>query len=69
MSAAVFMESLLGCGGQIIPPEGYLAGLFDLARAHGAVAIADEVQVGFGRVGTHFWAFDAQGTSRYRNDG
>ena len=59
--AAVFMESLLGCGGQIIPPEGYLAGLFDLARAHGAVAIADEVQVGFGRVGTHFWAFDAQG--------
>ena len=61
--AAVFMESLLGCGGQIIPPTGYLAGLFDLARTHGAVAIADEVQVGFGRVGTDFWAFQAQGAS------
>lgn len=59
--AAVFMESLLGCGGQIVPPEGYLAGLFDLARTHGAIAIADEVQVGFGRIGPHYWAFEAQG--------
>jgi 4-aminobutyrate aminotransferase-like enzyme/Ser/Thr protein kinase RdoA (MazF antagonist) len=59
--AALLAESLLGCGGQVIPPPGYLARAFELARAHGALAIADEVQVGFGRVGTHMWAFEAQG--------
>ncbi len=58
---AFIIEPLLGCGGQIVPPEGYLAAAFDHVRAAGAVAIADEVQVGFGRVGSHFWAFDAQG--------
>ncbi len=58
---AFLIEPLLGCGGQIVPPEGYLAAAFEHARAAGAVPIADEVQVGFGRVGTHFWAFEAQG--------
>ena len=58
--AALFMESLPGCGGQILPPPGFLSEAFDVARAHGAVAIADEVQVGMGRVGTHFWAFEEQ---------
>ncbi|HEY8801408.1 MAG TPA: aminotransferase class III-fold pyridoxal phosphate-dependent enzyme, partial [Candidatus Limnocylindrales bacterium] len=47
--------------GQVVPPEGWLAGLFDAARAVGAVPIADEVQVGFGRVGTDTWAFGAEG--------
>lgn len=59
--AALFAESLLGCGGQIVPPPGYLTQAFELVRASGAVAIADEVQVGFGRVGSHMWAFEAQG--------
>ena len=59
--AALFAESLLGCGGQIIPPNGYLARAFDLVRAAGGVAVADEVQVGFGRAGSHMWAFEAQG--------
>ena len=54
-------ESLLGCGGQIVPPPGYLARAFELAREHGAVAIADEAQVGFGRVGPQMWGFAAQG--------
>lgn len=46
-----------GSGGQVPLPPGYLRGMHDLVRAHGGVAIADEVQVGFGRVGRHFWAF------------
>ncbi len=56
--AAFFAESLLGCGGQIIPPEGYLKEAFALMRSHGVVSVADEVQVGFGRVGSHFWGCD-----------
>jgi len=42
-------------------PSGYLAEAHRLARAQGALCIADEVQVGFGRVGTHLWAFEQQG--------
>ncbi len=59
--AAFFCEPLLGCGGQIVPPEGFLPEAFRYVRASGGVCVADEVQVGFGRVGTHFWAFAAQG--------
>jgi len=58
--AAFITESLLSCGGQIIPPEGYLETAFAHVRAAGGVCIVDEVQVGFGRVGTHFWAFALQ---------
>jgi len=54
-------ESLIGCGGQIIPPQGFLAGAYQATRATGGVCIADEVQVGFGRVGEHMWAFEAGG--------
>jgi 4-aminobutyrate aminotransferase-like enzyme/Ser/Thr protein kinase RdoA (MazF antagonist) len=56
-------ESLIGCGGQIIPPAGFLPKAHDAVRAAGGVCIADEVQVGFGRVGTHLWAFDALGAT------
>jgi len=59
--AAFLCESLLSCGGQIELPPGYLAGAHAHARAAGAVTIADEVQVGFGRVGSHFWGFETQG--------
>lgn len=59
--AAFVCESLLGCGGQIPLPEGYLAAAFDGVREAGGVCIVDEVQVGFGRVGSHFWAFETQG--------
>jgi 4-aminobutyrate aminotransferase-like enzyme len=54
-------ESLLGCGGQIVLPEGYLQEAYRFVRDAGGVCIADEVQVGFGRVGTHFWGFETQG--------
>jgi 4-aminobutyrate aminotransferase-like enzyme/Ser/Thr protein kinase RdoA (MazF antagonist) len=57
---AFFMESLSGCGGQIVPPTHFLKDAFETVRAHGGVSIADEVQVGMGRVGSHFWAFQAQ---------
>jgi 4-aminobutyrate aminotransferase-like enzyme len=57
--AAFLAESILSCGGQIEPPAGYLEAAYALARAAGAVCIADEVQIGFGRVGSHLWGFEA----------
>jgi 4-aminobutyrate aminotransferase-like enzyme/Ser/Thr protein kinase RdoA (MazF antagonist) len=58
--SAFLCESLLSCGGQIVLPPGYLAEAYAHARAAGAVCIADEVQVGFARVG-RFWGFETQG--------
>ena len=58
--AAFICESLLGCGGQIVLPDNYLKQAFRHVRNAGGVCIADEVQVGFGRVGTHFWGFETQ---------
>jgi len=48
-------------GGQIVFPPHYLAEAYRYVREAGAVCIADEVQVGFGRLGTHFWGFETQG--------
>ncbi len=59
--AAFLAESILSCGGQIVLPKGFLAEAYRRIRQVGGVAIADEVQVGFGRVGTHWWAFETQG--------
>jgi len=59
--AAFIAESVLSCGGQVVPPAGYLAEAYRHARAAGAVCIADEVQIGFGRVGDAFWGFETQG--------
>ncbi|XP_070849527.1 ethanolamine-phosphate phospho-lyase [Chaetodon trifascialis] len=59
--AAFTAESLQSCGGQVIPPVGYFQQVAEHVRKAGGVFIADEVQVGFGRVGTHFWAFQLQG--------
>ena len=56
--AAFIIESLICCGGQIVPPDGYLQKMHSLVREYGGVAIADEVQTGFGRVGSHMWAFE-----------
>ncbi len=58
--AAFICESMLGCGGQIVLPDNYLAEAFKHVRAAGGVCIVDEVQVGFGRVGSHMWAFETQ---------
>lgn len=59
--AGFIAESLQSCGGQIIPPEGYFKAVYETIRNAGGVCIADEVQVGFARVGTHYWAFETQG--------
>ena len=59
--AAFFSESIISCGGQIILPPGYLAAVYAEMRGEGAVCVADEVQCGFGRVGSSFWAFQGQG--------
>jgi len=53
-------ESILSCGGQIVLPAGYLKAVYSAVRAQGGIVIADEVQVGFGRVGEKFWAFELQ---------
>jgi len=59
--AAFFVESGMSVGGVIMPPAGYLAACYSAVRAAGGVCVADEVQVGFGRFGDHFWAFEQQG--------
>ena len=59
--SSFFFESILGCGGQIELPKGYLKNIFKLVRQKNALCIADEVQTGFGRVGSNFWAFQEHG--------
>ncbi|HEY9262964.1 aminotransferase class III-fold pyridoxal phosphate-dependent enzyme [Chitinophaga sp.] len=58
--AAFICETLLGVGGQIPLPPGYLEKVYQHVRAAGGLCIADEVQVGFGRVGHQFWGFQLQ---------
>ncbi len=60
-AAGFIAESVLGCGGQIVLPDSYLEQVYKRVREFGGLCIADEVQVGFGRVGSHFWAFETQG--------
>src|SRR5205823_5908633 len=59
--AAYIAETLPSVGGQIVFPPDYLAEVYRHVRGAGAVCIADEVQVGFGRLGAHFWGFETQG--------
>ncbi len=59
--AAFVAESLIGTGGQIVLPEGYLKAAYEHIHSVGGVTIADEVQVGFGRTGKHIWCFEEQG--------
>jgi len=56
--AGFLVESMLSCAGQIPLPVGYLESAFEYVRSIGGLCIADEVQVGFGRVGKHMWAFE-----------
>ncbi len=58
--AAFIAETLPSVAGQIVLPRGYLAEAYRHVRAAGGVCVADEVQVGFGRLGTHFWGFETQ---------
>lgn len=53
-TAAVFLEPILGEGGVVVPPDGYLAGAREITRRHGALLAIDEVQTGVGRTGQFF---------------
>jgi 4-aminobutyrate aminotransferase-like enzyme/Ser/Thr protein kinase RdoA (MazF antagonist) len=59
--AAFLAETLPSVAGQIVFPPGYLLDAYRHVRAAGGVCIADEVQTGFGRLGTRFWGFETQG--------
>ncbi len=59
--AGFIAESIQGVGGFVVFPEGYLQHVYGHIRAAGGVCIADEVQTGFGRTGTHYWGFETQG--------
>lgn len=56
-------ESVLGNAGGVMLPEGYLAEAYRLVREAGGLCIADEVQVGFGRMGSSFWGFEQSGVT------
>lgn len=56
--AAIIVESIVGTNGVLVPPPGYLEGVREVCDRYGIVLIADEVMVGFGRVGEWF-AFQA----------
>src|SRR5438105_8172851 len=59
--AGFIAESIQGVGGVVVFPDGYLKHVYEHVRAAGGICIADEVQAGFGRTGTHFWGFETQG--------
>ncbi len=61
--SAFISESVMGCGGQIFPPDGFLTASYDAVKKAGGLCIADEVQIGFGRLGEWFWGFEAQDLS------
>ncbi len=49
-------EPIQGVGGAVVPPKEFFEIVYGIVRAHGGLCIADEVQGGFGRTGTHYWA-------------
>ncbi len=55
--AAIFVEPVMGEGGYIVPPEGWMRYLRDLCDQHGILLVADEVQSGMGRTGK-MWAIE-----------
>lgn len=60
-AAAFICEPVLGNAGGVIPPKGFLREAYAAVRVEGGLAIADEVQVGYGRLGDAFWGSELQG--------
>ncbi len=56
--AAFIAEPIVGCGGQVPLAQGFLKEIYPKIRAQGGLCISDEVQVGFGRLGSHFWGYE-----------
>jgi taurine--2-oxoglutarate transaminase len=52
--AAVFLETIVGTNGILVPPDGYIAGVREICDRHGILMVADEVMAGFGRTGRWF---------------
>jgi 4-aminobutyrate aminotransferase-like enzyme len=61
--AAYICDSAFMTNGVLEPQSGYVAGVFDRVRAAGGLCVADEVQSGFGRMGSHFWGFQHHGVT------
>ena len=59
--AAFISEPVVGCGGQVPLAAGYLEDLYPAVREHGGICISDEVQTGFGRLGSYFWGYEMHG--------
>jgi acetylornithine aminotransferase len=53
-TAAVFLEPIMGEGGVVVPPAGYLVAAREITARHGALLVLDEVQTGMGRTGAFF---------------
>jgi taurine---2-oxoglutarate transaminase len=52
--AAVFLETIVGTNGILIPPDGYIQGVREICDRYGILMVADEVMAGFGRTGRWF---------------
>lgn len=59
--AGLMIDSVFDANGALVPPADYLQRAYAAARWAGALTIADEVQMGFARSGTHMWGFEAFG--------
>lgn len=59
--AAFIAEAVYGTAGGMVLPTGYLPAVYEAVRRHGGLTVADEVQVGYGRLGEWFWGFEQQG--------
>lgn len=59
--AAMLVDSIFDANGALVPPPDYLSDAYRRTRSAGGLCIADEVQMGFGRSGTHMWGFEAFG--------
>ncbi|WP_411026899.1 aminotransferase class III-fold pyridoxal phosphate-dependent enzyme, partial [Salmonella sp. s55044] len=56
--AGFFSESIQGAGGNHQFPKGYMKEVYEIVRSRGGLCLADEVQTGLGRLGSHFWGFE-----------
>lgn len=61
--ACFLAETIQGVGGAVTPPPEYFQIAYEIVRRYGGLCIADEVQTGFGRTGTHFWGFENYGVT------
>ncbi|MFJ8851891.1 aminotransferase [Streptomyces sp. NPDC102437] len=59
-AGAFISETFYGNAGGVALPDGYLAQVYGAIRRHGGLAVADEVQAGYGRLGHWFWGFEQQ---------